>query len=527
MPLKDPPRKQTVPKPTIDWSSPGSALESLGDYIDTCSQFGDQDGTRDALNLIHEGNTQDWPANLRGRLQYFESNAWADLRDPVWDAGGNELPWDGTEVENQILGLRRSILLGSQAKESPFWLPMAWTNLGNVLDHVGRPVEALEAWTEALVIEPRHAMARGNRGIGLANYGRNIDDSSYRALFFAAAHQNLTEALRAQHGLEPGAQGVFTRLLESLGQSMKKSPEELLKVPELSLGDSAQEKYYRRWCLDTRLFLNPLNDIDSWTIAAKDTLTLPTLTSKDFQPEEWIALFNQIKQEFVSARYLVYDGLTSNEPHFSDRDVLLLNPMDYSTYSFAAEKIKVGYRMAYSVFDKIAYLLNDFLELEQPERRISLRTVWYAEAKPAAGLHTRFRGRRNRALRGLYWLSKDLHEERPGFRDALLPDAKELVEIRHAEHKLLRLQDPLGIAVAAARPFPEPTRRRRLGYSLPYDVFKLRVTRLLRTARSGIMYLTFAIGEEENVKSRTQGARAPGLPIITDVFEDRWKRPPT
>jgi hypothetical protein len=528
LPFKDSIRKQTIPKPTIDWSSPGSALESLGDYIDTCFRSGDEIGTREALNLIHQSNTQYWPANLRGQLQYFESNAWADLRDPNWDMGGGELPWDGVEVENQILALRRSILLGSQATESRSWLPMAWTNLGNALDHVGRPVEAIEAWTEALVLDPRHAMARGNHGIGLANYGRILDDSGHRALFFAAAHQDLVDALKAQQLLEPEARDILTRLLEFLRQSMKKSPAELLKVPGFPLGDSAQEEDYRRWCLDKRLFLNPLNDIDVWTIAAKDTLALPTLTSKDFQPEEWIALFNQIKQEFVSARYLIYEGLNSNEPHFSDRGVLLLNPMDYSTYSLATEKVKMGYRMAYSVFDKIAYLLNDYFELRQPEHRIGLRTVWYAKANPKADLHPKFQRRRNRALRGLYWLSKDLHEERPGFRDALLPDARELVEIRrHAEHKLLRLQDPLGIAVAAARTFPEPPRRRRLGYPLPYDVFKLRVTRLLKIARSGIMYLSFAIGEEENERGRTQRPQAPALKMMTDIFEDRWKRPPT
>jgi LA2681-like HEPN len=41
----------------------------------------------------------------------------------------------------------------------------------------------------------------------------------------------------------------------------------------------------------------------------------------------------------------------------------LYNTLDYPTYSVAIEKVKAAYRLAYSLFDKIAFFLNAYLDL--------------------------------------------------------------------------------------------------------------------------------------------------------------------
>ena len=56
----------------------------------------------------------------------------------------------------------------------------ALNNLGNILNHIGRFVEAIEAWDRALALVPNMAMANGNRGIGLSHdaaglHGRPIE----------------------------------------------------------------------------------------------------------------------------------------------------------------------------------------------------------------------------------------------------------------------------------------------------------------------------------------------------------------
>ena len=87
-------------------------------------------------------------------------------------------------------------------------------------------------------------------------------------------------------------------------------------------------------------------------------------------------LFNQIKQEYVSARFMVYDALSSKEAHFSDKDVHLVNTLDYPTYGISIEKIKYSYRSLYSLFDRIAFFINEYFEVGVKDRDVSYRSIW-------------------------------------------------------------------------------------------------------------------------------------------------------
>jgi hypothetical protein len=92
------------------------------------------------------------------------------------------------------------------------------------------------------------------------------------------------------------------------GNNAKKGSK-LIKLDGYKLGETEQEKQYRRWCLANRLFLNPLNDLGPHTVAARDTMTLPDFTTKLQEPPSLVGFFNQMKQEFVSARWMFYDGM--------------------------------------------------------------------------------------------------------------------------------------------------------------------------------------------------------------------------
>src|SRR5260370_37886414 len=109
----------------------------------------------------------------------------------------------------------------------------------------------------------------------------------------------------------------------------------------------------------------------------------------------FFAFFNQIKQEFVSARFLRFEGITSSGAHYSDRGVLLHNTFDYPTYSLAIERVKSAFRILYSLFDKIAFFLNQYLELAIPERQVTFRTFWYVSQDRKKGLRPELQQRRN------------------------------------------------------------------------------------------------------------------------------------
>src|SRR5208337_1059511 len=96
-----------------------------------------------------------------------------------------------------------------------------------------------------------------------------------------------------------------------------------------SLGRSRAERAYRAWCVNNCLSLNPINDGLACQAAADDTLPLPDFVTKIREPPSLLRFFNQIKQEYISARWVLYSGTHSSRPHFSDRDVTLTNTLDY------------------------------------------------------------------------------------------------------------------------------------------------------------------------------------------------------
>src|SRR5262249_42561225 len=282
-----------------------------------------------------------------------------------------------------------------------------------------------------------------------------------------------------------------------------------------------KERAYRLWCLNNTLFLNPLNDIGPHRIAARDILHLPPFVTSLDEPPALFGLFNQLKQEFVTARWLYYDGTRSDGVHFADRDVSLYNTLDHPTYSIAIEKVKAAYRLAYSLFDKIAFFLNAYLDLKLDESRVYFRRVWYLNADRKQGLRPELDRSENWPLRGLYWLAKDLFDK--DFHDITEPDAQALYAIRNQlEHRYLKVHEiyspPPAHPTTAAGLWIDD-----LAYSIPRKDFDAKTLRVLRQARAGLVYLSLAMhrGERRRAKGKNDMLT---VPMSLDLWEDDWKR---
>src|SRR5262249_20765766 len=156
----------------------------------------------------------------------------------------------------------------------------------------------------------------------------------------------------------------------------------------------------------------------------QDVLSLPSITTSIGQFPPLIGFFNQMKQEYVSGRWLLYEGLHAASTHFSDHNVLLINTLDYPSYGLAVEKVKAASRIAYSMFDKIAFFLNEYASLGIKSRDVYFKTLWYDRHKKPRTVRKEFASSRNWPLRGLYWLSKDLFD--PELQAVMEPEAQEL-----------------------------------------------------------------------------------------------------
>lgn len=508
---------------SIQKMSDTQALDHIGLLIDHSSDARFERGAQRALYLLDELERRAVVPEQAALLQYYRANAWsvkADLasHSRPWD-------WEQQEKQQQILALSRATSHEGFAELDPIRQCQILTNRANLLNSVGRCIDAMEGWDQALRIFPRFAMAHGNRAAGLKHYALSLHDSGHQALFLLRAYEAAVRAGAhdAVFGDDypPEIPAAFAALATEI-----KSHVPLDQIREnqnfdgFSLGRGRRERAYRLWCLEHRLFLNPLNDLGPHSIAAHDVLTLPSLTEhhsveRSGRMPPIIGFFNQMKQEFVSARFTLFEGISSEGVHFSDRDVLLYDTLDYPSYSLAMERMRTSFRIAYSLLDKVAFLIDNYWSLRKKPDRISFRNIWMKEG--TTKLTPKFLAYENQPLRGLFWLSKEIFDEE--LSQSTNPDARELHELRNQlEHKYLQVHE----SWAPARIAPSGGSG-ELGKSISSSEMEAKTLRVIKIARSALCYLSLAIGREEQLRAE---GRLEGLTMSMPLFtwSDSWKR---
>jgi LA2681-like HEPN len=114
------------------------------------------------------------------------------------------------------------------------------------------------------------------------------------------------------------------------------------------------------------LEMNGVVDLGPFSIAAQDVLALPSYVTPLDESPTLIGFFNQIKQEHASARWLLYEGCHADAVHFSDRDVTLT----LGSYGLSIEKVRVAFRMAYSLLDSASPRTESTLGASGTRRKI-------------------------------------------------------------------------------------------------------------------------------------------------------------
>ncbi|PMQ06536.1 hypothetical protein DyAD56_03505 [Dyella sp. AD56] len=499
--------------------SHADALDAIAKLVDQAGDAGDSVLIDEALVMADTFEVRGLQPDEQAALDYYRANAWAWRqrfnrveRAAAWD-------FEQPEVREQIFWLRRA--MNSVAFESlhPIRRCQILTNLGNSLDTLGRFIEARRAWSAALTIEPNFWMARCNRGRALMHYAVALYDPGHHGVLALHAHRDLLDGLASlsTHGHfgDASLAEFYTASAERIAEVYNLDAIEAHHAPDgWDMGESDEERSYRHWCLRNVLFLNPLNDVETASVAANDILGLPDFATAIGEPPIITGMFNELKQAFVSARWLLWEGMHAERPHFSDRDVLLYNTLDYPAYGLAVEKVKLAFRMTYSILDKVAYFLNQYLALGMPEKRINFRTIWRDQDK--GPVRPRFSTSENWPLRGLYWLSKDLFEE--GMRDSTEPEARALADLRnHLEHKYVKVHELLLDAPAAHDMFHDT-----LAHSIRRTDLEHRTLRLMQLVRSALIYLVLGIHKEEQMRAKDQDGLV--APMTLHTIEDDWKR---
>lgn len=505
-----------------------AALDHIATLIDASADVVFSRGADRAIYLLDELEKRDLTAVHGATAEYFRANAWALKEDAAGNRGS--WAWEHPEREQQILAFSRAVAHPGFFELDIVRRCQILTNRANQLNTMGRFVDAVEGWDRAIRVIPRFAIAQANRACGLRHYAGLLDDDLDRAILLLHAHEGFVSA--SADGAVFDADYPQTMVQQFAAEARACSDHvDLDRVRDLqnrdapSLGRSKAERAYRRWCLERRLFLSPLNDLGAHPHAACDDLVLPPIRERFddrpgvFTPPPIVGFFNQMKQEYASARFMLFEGLHDTKLHFSDRGVRLFDTLDYPMHSLATERVRTAYRIAYSLLDKVAFLVDHYWKLGKHPERINFKNVWMVEGK--ARLLDRFKDYPNWPLRGLFWLSKEIFDDQ--LKRTTSPDARELHDIRNAlEHKFLQVHE------GWAAPFMRgPPNSEGLGLSINSDLLEAKAVRVMKIARSALIQVVMAIGVEERKGAVEDADTIVGSMSLFGLDDQRKRRDPT
>ncbi len=489
-----------------------SQLMELGEIIDKACASGDSNILNNQIKYIQSYVETLDDSEEKVYLYYFLANAWNGLRTLKHKNDENSI-WklEQKEVFREIFFLRKAIAQKNFGELNIDYKLSIYTNLGNIFSHYGRTINALKYYDKALTLYPKFFMALANKAMCLETYAKLDYDHSHQDFLLRYAYFDYKKAsVEIQNYLKQELSDIqYYEGIQSTIRLNSKIIENYLSTEWLEvsidlnnykLGNGKNEIHYRKWVLENKLFLNPMNDLGNFSIAAQDTLNLPDLIIElNIGFPKYITYFNQIKQEYIAYRHLLFEGLNEFTKKFYDEETLIIDDYDYNLYDINIEKIKIAFRGFYSLFDKMANFMNEYFDLGLNERQVDFRRVWYLNIKKQQVLNPVFDQNENLALRGLYLISKDLYfnnkdEESREFIDVLEPEAEEINKIRnHLEHKFIMIK------MFDTKELEQFSERERC-FAITEKDLESKTIHLGQLIREAIIYLSFAVHIEENKK---------------------------
>jgi hypothetical protein len=494
-----------------------SSLNELGVIIDKACDT----NNLEELNIIiksHSEFTDTMEDSIEKTYSYYLlGNVWSGVRKIEHEKNRAKV-WslEQEEVFKEIYYFRKA-MQQKDFRNLDLSLQLAiYVNLGNAFSHYGRTINAikyfdkaiaLKFWHKNIVNHPNYFMALINKGLALEYYSRLDYDDGHKKIFIKFAYKNFKEAIRIvdkylekdildQEYYQNTKENIVSRIKRYEEQFSSDDLEDIDYFLNYKTNFSKNEDEYRKWCLTNKLFLNPLNDLGSYNITTHDPLNLPDLITKvDKGFPKVITNFNQLKQEYISYRHLLFEGIQEKTPRYYDKETSITDDYDYNVYDINIEKIKMAFRGFYSMFDKIANFLNEYFNLEINEKKVDFRKVWLDKNSLSV-----FNKTQNLALRGLYLISKDLffahnNDNSKKFIEVLKPEAQKINDIRnHLEHKFI------SIKMLDIEQF-ETYKERDRNFAITEDELQEKTIHLAQLAREAMVYLSFAVHIEENKKN--------------------------
>jgi hypothetical protein len=501
-----------------------SALEGIARAVDDADDRGNIPELRRLVGVLEEMARSQHSAVVRGAIEYYLANAHSAVRKASHTTPAAAWDWSQPMLEREILHLRRALSELPDDESGDVLRSRVITNLANALDHVGRSVEAIALWDAVLAKDEEFGMALANKGSAYCWHARYVQPEDEQLAMLRQGRRFMELALTV--GIEEHAKEAIAAHFRGVSSMLKDSDD--VQIPSCPYGENVgeEEREYRQWCRREKLFLSHLSDLPDTAGVEdlRDNLVLPSIVVPVAEGGPHLpvvyGMFNQAKQEFVSARFMVYEAISERERsetlHFSDRGVLLYDALDYRIYRLWVERMKAAFLSAHAILDKLAYLMNRYWKLGLKPKEVSFIGVWFKKGKKSNGIAPAIeQARQNLPLRGLFWLSKDFHDS-PADGE-LAPEPRMLHDIRnHIAHKYLRVHDHIVTHLPADRSeLPDD-----FSFQVTDEELQVYTVKLLRLVRSAMIYLSGAVLHEELEKRKATGEGLLGQMHIHTVGDE-------
>lgn len=380
------------------------------------------------------------------------------------------------------------------------------TNFGNCLCSVGRRIEAFTHYENALKYNNKFGMALGNKAIELQRLAFLAHGHTH--LFLLESRRLYQEALKYTSQDDAGALQAFQSGYDAVNSFIQRHKEMKQEIHSNTESISEFHKFSRDFCIKHQLYLTP-----STFVGKKEEVVFgdPMFISKFIEKideahlvNQHITFLNQIKQDFVLARYLLIQSqYRSGVVDSIDKDVILFDPLEYSLHNAYIEFLKLSLKLTMDTFDKIAQFLREYCGIKNPPaKRTYFRSIW-TQGKCKDTLRSEFVMRKNVFLFALFDLSMDLQDD--GYY-------REIYECRHAStHRFLIVHDII-------TPSNQSGVTSRISRE---DLFEKTIT-AMQLLRAAIMYLILFVDSEEKKKQQS-GKRFGTLPLYRVSCDHQWR----
>ena len=442
-------------------------------------QLSEQDASPNFLYGLASANHRIW--NLAVKQSGFES-AWLDSYENLWTA------------RNQFKEIASDACAPKEIRLK------ALTDAGNSFDEVGRYLDALEMYERALRIEDSSAMALGNRGMALLRVSFLM--GSYANDFLMVAADCLDAALNDHSGLlEHGGQKAVKRFRDLRSMIVVSKKEDNFS-PE---SPTSFKDPYLAWCLRNELFLHVSPDhirpdTEILDAISFKSFTIPSSEKSMLLANALIDAFNTLKQDYTSARYLLWLATANDSPINEHARAISKRISFFDTASFARFSARTGlaaqaHKAAVDLMDKIAVFVHVYLRSDSVRGQITFdKFPYFSKGK----LHASFAGaleppERNKGLMALLDLHKELKADPPS------PLKRRTIRRHSSTHMFLVVHH-----MAAGDSIPKIDR-------VNWDQLIEESLDQLSFVRGAILYLANMIEIHEEVSSR--GSQAGLLPV--------------